>query len=345
MAKNTKQEKLETDLTPTDFETEATHMAAMQIAQIETEKALSETFVGVLRTKEEREQLIAEASRMTGLIQGLTISSKFADVSALLQLKKIKEEKIYKDIPNIETWENFCKYVGSSKSKVDEDLKNIETFGSDFLTTVGNYGLGYRELRQLKKAKSDGALSIGDDSVVIEGEIIPMDNKELLKEALEEHIAKQQAELKELRNESRAKEKSVKEYSYLAEKSKEDQKKAEKERDDYKNRLQKMYQGRLGDVPEEDREKFQDIANIEIDFTKLMFAIRKADDDNLSDFTSKMLCGAVSKMMIEIDNARTELETKYGYRFDGGILTKDELDSLPAGDTPAAFLKEDGYKK
>lgn len=345
MAKNTKQEQIETDLTPTDFETEATHMAAMQIAQIETEKALSQTFVGTEKTKEEREQLLIEACKLVGRVEGMAIISKFADVGVLLTLKAIKTDKLYKDMPTVGTWENLCKAIGLSRSKVDEDLDNLETFGAEFLETMGNYKIGYRELRQLKKAKSDGALSIGDDSVIIEGEIIPMDNKELLKEALEEHIAKQQAEIKELRNESRAKEKSVKEYSYLAEKSKEDQKKAEKERDDYKNRLQKMYQGRLGDVAEEDRPKFQDIANIEIDFTKLMLAIHKADDDSLSDFTSKMLCGTVSKMMIEIDNARTELEIKYGYRFDGGILTKDELDSLPAGDTPAAFLQEDGYKK
>lgn len=345
MTKNKTRDITENEEMQADIEAEAAHRVAMQIAEIETEKALSQTFVGGEKTKEAREQLIAEACRMAGLVQGLTVSSKFVTVTSLMLLKQIKETKIYKDIPCIETWENYCKSIGFSREKIDLDLENLATFGEDFLVTVTNLGVGYRALRQLKKAKSDGILSIGDDSVTIEGEIISMDNKELLKEALEEHIAKQQAEIKELRNESRAKEKSVKEYSYLAEKSKEDQKKAEKERDDYKNRLHTMYQGRLGDVAEEDRPKFQDIANIEIDFTKLMLAIHKADDDSLSDFTSKMLCGTVSKMMIEIDNARGELETKYGYRFDGGILTKDELDALPAGDTPAAFLQEDGYKK
>lgn len=354
MAKNKQQESKEkeamqdageTEITQADIDAEATHMAAMQIAEIETDKALSDAFVGEEKTQEERERLIAEAYRMMGRVEGLNVTTKFVTVTSLMLLRQVKETKIYKDIPDIGTWENYCKSMGFSREKVDKDLENLATFGEDFLVTVTNLGVGYRELRTLKKSKTDGALSISGDNVVIEGEIIPMDNKELLKEALEEHIAKQQAEIKELRNESVAKDKSVKEYSYLAEKAKEDQEKAEKERDGFKNRLQSIYQGRLGDVPNEDREKFQDIANIEIDFNKLMLGLRTVDDNTLSDFTAKMLCGVVSKMMIEIDNVRQELEIKYSYHFDGGILTKDELDTLPAGDTPAAFLKEDGYKK
>lgn len=65
--------------------------------------------------------------------------------------KKIKESGVYKELPNIKTWENYCKSVGFSRQKVDLDLQNLATFGEEFLLTVSSFGLGYRELWSLSK--------------------------------------------------------------------------------------------------------------------------------------------------------------------------------------------------
>ncbi|MDD2853859.1 MAG: hypothetical protein PHY09_18380, partial [Desulfuromonadaceae bacterium] len=82
-----------------------------------------------------REKRIAEAHEVIGRVQALSFIEKVTTVSSLVQLNKIKESKVYRDLPNIGTWEKYCDYLGWSRQKVDEDLRNLVTFGEGFLTT------------------------------------------------------------------------------------------------------------------------------------------------------------------------------------------------------------------
>lgn len=129
--------------------------------------------------QEYREEMIAECHEVIGRIQGFKAVGEFADVGKLVWLKQIKESKIYKDLPNIGTWDNFCNYIGLSRSKVDEDLTNMDVFGNTFLTTVGNLGLGYKDLRKLRQLTYDGSVIIDAEAetITIDGQIIPFNEE------------------------------------------------------------------------------------------------------------------------------------------------------------------------
>lgn len=145
----------------------------------------------------ERERLIAECYKAIGQVQTSNMFAKFATVSSLVWLKQVKENKTYRDIPGVGTWENFCDYVGMSRQKVDEDLLNLNAFGEEFLTTCQQLSVGYRELRKLRQLTCDGTVIIDGNTIEISGEAIPLDpdHKEDLQAAIE-NILEQAAEAK-----------------------------------------------------------------------------------------------------------------------------------------------------
>jgi hypothetical protein len=109
-----------------------------------------------------------ELNQILGQIQMGRAFSKFADVCTLSKLAHIKETKKYKalagkrgididgnEIPDVGTWEGFCLAVGTTRSKVDEDLTNLRMFGETALADLSRVGAGYRELRQLRKLPDD----------------------------------------------------------------------------------------------------------------------------------------------------------------------------------------------
>lgn len=155
-------------------ETRQTRAVALNVGELQAER---ERQLQVTVEQAEREKRIAESHEIAGRIQALTFMEKVLTVSTLMQLKGIKESKVYTDLPNIGTWDKYCEYLGFSRQKVDMDLKNLAEFGEQFLLTVGGFGLGYREMRQLRQLKYDGeSFSMSEDgkTIVIEGETISL---------------------------------------------------------------------------------------------------------------------------------------------------------------------------
>ena len=145
--------------------------AAEQVIQMER---LQE--VAVETEQKTREKLIAQCHEHIGRIQGFELIKNFTTVGSLVWLKQVKESKVYRDVPGIGSWDKFCDSIGLSRSKVDEDLLNLATFGESFLANVGAFSLGYRDLKKLRQLTHDGALSVEGKTVVIGGESIPLDN-------------------------------------------------------------------------------------------------------------------------------------------------------------------------
>ena len=286
----------------------------------------------------DKEELIAEASRLTGRVEAFGFISKLTTVGTLTSLKKIKETGIYKEIPGIKTWEDYCKSIGFSRTKVDEDLNNLNTFGEEFLTTVGSFGLGYRELRSLSSKVKAGELQIKDEAIVIDGETIPLEEKDILKDALTDLVAKNKEEISKLKAENKAKEKMVQTYAEAKEKKEQELKQAEIEKDALKDKLNSLYHGRLGKVAIDDREDFQDITNLELDANKLIASASLLLEKDYSNFNANMFCAVISKLMVAIDDTRQKAALKYNYNFEGGILSNNELKSLDNGETPLDFL-------
>lgn len=241
------------------MDTEAAHNAAVMAADSEM---LRELEAREARTQEEREELIAEASRLTGRVEAFNLASKFLNCSEFVTLKKIKDEKIYKYIKGINTWEEYCKSIGFSVDKIDLDLKNLNTFGEDFLRTVQSFGFGYRELRNLTKQVKSGTLEVKEAEVIIDGEAISLDEKDQLKEALTDLILKNQEEKKLFKAEMKAKDKTIQTYADAAEKAKMDAAKAQELSEHYKDKLDTVYHGRLGDVPANNLPNFTGIPSI-----------------------------------------------------------------------------------
>lgn len=287
----------------------------------------------------EKEDLIAEASRLTGRVEAFELINKFANVSNLMTLKRIKESKIYKEIPGISTWEEYCKSIGFSRQKVDLDLDNLNTFGEQFLTTVSSFELGYRELRSLSSKVKAGELQIKDEAIVIDGETISLEEKDILKDALTDLVAKNKEEISKLKAENKAKEKMVQTYAEAKEKKEQELKQAEIEKDALKDKLNSLYHGRLGKVAIDDREDFQDITNLELDANKLIAAASLLLEKDYSNFNANMFCAVISKLMVAVDDIRLKAALKYNYNFEGGILSNNELKSLDNGETPLDFLE------
>lgn len=109
----------------------------------------------------------AEINQLIGQIQMANSFARFADVVSLQKLAHIKETKSYKaskgvsvnlpsgEIADVGTWDGFCRALGMSASKVDEDLINLRAFGEEALENLTRVGAGYRELRQFRKLPAD----------------------------------------------------------------------------------------------------------------------------------------------------------------------------------------------
>lgn len=304
---------------------------AMDIIQQQEQQAI--------QTKE-KEELIAEAYKLTGRVEAFNVTSKFLTVSTLVTLNNIKENKIYKELKGCDTWEKYCNSLGFSSKKIDEDLRNLNTFGEEFLLTGQQLGFGYRELRSLSKSSKTGALQIKDESVVINGEVISLDEKDILKDALTDLVAKNKEEISKLKAENKAKDKIVQTYAEAKEAKEQELKAVKIEKEALKEKIDGFYHGRLGKIAEDDREDFHDITNLEMEAHKLISDANLLLEKNYSNFTANMFCAVISKLMVAIDDVRQKAAFKYDYHFEGGILLNDEFKNLDNGETPLDFLKD-----
>lgn len=280
------------------------------------------------KEREEREALIAEASRLTGRVEAFEFISKLTTVGGLMTLKKIKESGVYKELPNINTWADYCKSIGLSRTKVDEDLNNLNTFGEEFLTTVGTFGLGYRELRSLSKQVKSGNLEVRDSEVIIDGEVISLDDKDELRDALDTLLKSKYKELEE-------KDKLLKDKDIQLSVVRETKDgfarrmdKAEEEAAKYKKEVEKLKNNKpsFKNVSEADAEDFQKLLTLEQDWRDLFNALRNAtDDDNLSSFNKSMLGGIVAQMLLMLDDFRMQLNGKSEFYFHGIDLDEEQL--------------------
>lgn len=144
-------------------------------------------------------------NQLLGQIQMSQALANFSNVVGFSKLAKIKKDKSYRalkgvkaldrqgnPIPNVGVWDGFCKALGTSSQKVDEDLKNLDLFGADTLDQLNSLGIGYREMRKLRK------LSDEDRSVIIQGESIQIGDKEQVIDLIESMSTRHSKEKQEL---------------------------------------------------------------------------------------------------------------------------------------------------
>lgn len=115
--------------------------------------------------QEERDlvnQLLGQA-QMAGAFE------EFSRTVRTSKLAYVKENKLYKalrgkknsDGPEFSgSWEEFCKLLGRSVDQVDDDIKNLRTFGEAALESMSSMGIGYRELRQYRRLPEDDKFAL-----------------------------------------------------------------------------------------------------------------------------------------------------------------------------------------
>lgn len=151
-------------------------------------------------------------NQLLGQVQMANSFARFADVVSLTKLKHIKETKMYRalagkqgvdqngnKIADIGTFDGFCQALGLSRSKVDEDLTNLNVFGEQALNQLTALGVGYREMRQYRRLPED------QKTALIEA--AQSGDKESFVDLAEEFIsknAKEKAELQQQLEDSRA---------------------------------------------------------------------------------------------------------------------------------------------
>lgn len=64
-----------------------------------------------------------------------------------------KSQTVWENPPH--TWEGFCECLGFSATKIDEDIANLKVFGEEALERLSRVGVGYRELRKMRRLPDD----------------------------------------------------------------------------------------------------------------------------------------------------------------------------------------------
>ena len=138
-------------------------------------------------------QDLAEAHEAMGMLKGFNFIGKLLTVSSLKVLHEIKNSKKYKGLSYIDqdgklltvsSWADYCRACGLTEKKVDEDLLNLSKLGEDFLENSQRLGLGYRDLRKLRKLPEDARAEI------VDADFSESADKEELLEKIEELTAK-----------------------------------------------------------------------------------------------------------------------------------------------------------
>ena len=310
------------------YKLEAEHQAATAIVEANMAEFHAEQQELKVKQQQERETLIAEASRLTGRVEALNFVSKVAHGASLTTLKEIKESGVYKELPNIKTWEDYCLSIGYSRRYIDEQLENLSTLGDSLLELTSSFKLGTKDLRQLRKQVKSGNLEVKDAEVIIDGEVIPLDDKDELRDALDTLLKSKYKEIEEKDKLLKDKEMQLEVVRETKDGFARRMDKAEEEAAKYKKEIEKLKNNKpsFKNVSDVDAEDFQKLLNLEQQWRDLFNALKNAtDDDKLSSFNKSMLGGIVAQILLMLDDFRMQLNGKSEFYFHGIEMDEEQL--------------------
>ncbi|MFH0343837.1 MAG: hypothetical protein ACHBNF_17340 [Chromatiales bacterium] len=106
-------------------------------------------------------------NQLIGRVQFAHGLRKLVTVSGLVDLARIKREGLWRalrgktyELPDgtsetVSSWESFCNFLGRSSRHINEELQNLAQFGEEALAAMNRIGLGYRDLRKLRRLPED----------------------------------------------------------------------------------------------------------------------------------------------------------------------------------------------
>ena len=108
-------------------------------------------------------------NQLLGQAQMADAIAKLTSTVAVSKMAFVKENKLYQSLSGMKdldgrglsgTWEEFCKLLGTSVAKVNEDINNLQSFGEEALDSMSRMGIGYREMRQYRRLPEDQQLTL-----------------------------------------------------------------------------------------------------------------------------------------------------------------------------------------
>ena len=157
-----------------------------------------------------------QMAETVGRISAFQMNEAFNRVGMLKLFQDVRDSRSYKgatvvmrgtgELVTVTTWEDFCTAYGYSHKKINEDLQNLTAFGGDFLELQDKLGLGYRDLRLLRK----GLLELPpEERQAVLNDVTAVDGSDEMQERLEDlrlRLAQADAKAKETEADMAAKE-------------------------------------------------------------------------------------------------------------------------------------------
>ena len=154
-------------------------------------------------------------NQLLGRVQATLSIATVLETLSLAQIADIKDRKAYRDLKDqaviidgvevrLDTWDGFCKAIGSSRQNIELKLDHLQLLGESALARAQELGMTTRELRRLRKLdESDQKVIVGEleaavgDKEAIIDLITEMSAKHAKdKDALAKQLEDQQAEAK-----------------------------------------------------------------------------------------------------------------------------------------------------
>lgn len=143
---------------------------------------------------------IVQANRLDATLDMSYAMTKLLTCQQLVALSQLKESKGYRflgaDGQQFSTWEEYCISRGLSRQHIDEQIRNLHTFGEEALERLNRAGIGFRDLRKLRKLPDD------EKEAVINGEAIHVGDKDeviaLIEDLCDKHTKEKEAAEKKI---------------------------------------------------------------------------------------------------------------------------------------------------
>lgn len=142
-------------------------------------------------------------NQLLGQAQAAEAIKKISQTIGISKLIFVKENKLYRALAGTATpdgrelsgtWEEFCSLLGISDQKANIDIENFKAFGEEALESMTQMGIGYRQMRELRKlpdGEKDALIEVArsgdkDSFIDLAEEIISKHHKE--KESYEQQL-------------------------------------------------------------------------------------------------------------------------------------------------------------
>ncbi len=169
----------------------------------------------------EKAEAINNASilEVVGMVKSHEITEKFNKTLRTIKLREIRDSKEYKNLTltningepvTVNSWADFCKAIGSSKSRVEDDIQNLNTFGQEFMQLSESIGLSYRELQRMKNQLKNPILTHEEKQAIEEAKEKDPNELLLILQDLQDKQAKMEEDVKKIKSDNVELQESIK---------------------------------------------------------------------------------------------------------------------------------------